>query len=68
MVTSRDVKFIVKIYGRIENLNLAGYNGMQFSARNKASVKLPDVGLLEKEASQFIKGMSAFHSTMSSKF
>ncbi|PLW39156.1 hypothetical protein PCASD_07621 [Puccinia coronata f. sp. avenae] len=26
-----------------------------FSARNKASVKLPDVGLLEKEASQFIK-------------
>ncbi|PLW21939.1 hypothetical protein PCANC_07868 [Puccinia coronata f. sp. avenae] len=55
MVTSRDVNFIENIYGRIENLNLAGYNGMQFSARNKASVKLPDVGLLEKEASQFIK-------------
>jgi hypothetical protein len=50
MVTSGKVRFIEGPNGCINNLNLAGENGIEFSLQNKASVKLPDERLLDKKS------------------
>jgi trehalose-6-phosphatase len=58
MVARLPVDLLESIYGHVKKLNLAGSNGRIFSEQNKALVELPDVSLLERKASQFIKGMS----------
>ncbi|PLW14014.1 hypothetical protein PCASD_23161 [Puccinia coronata f. sp. avenae] len=57
IVTARDVSVLEKTFGNIDNLNLAGMKGTQFSKTNKFLVELPDAGPikeLENTASQFI--------------
>jgi hypothetical protein len=61
IVTARDVSVLEKTFGNIDNLNLAGMKGTQFSKTNKFLVELPDAGPikeLEDTASRFISGMS----------
>ncbi|PLW28324.1 hypothetical protein PCANC_20947 [Puccinia coronata f. sp. avenae] len=58
MVARLPVDLLESIYGHVKEPNLAGSNGRIFSEQNKAFVELPDVSLLGREASQFIKDLN----------
>jgi trehalose-6-phosphatase len=71
MVTYGPMDKIEETYGQIQNLHLAGLNGIQFSKGNTASVKLPDVGSTmektEAKALEIILSMPRFISIISSE-